>query len=88
MNIKQLRALNIELLHANLEMLRETKEYCRRNGLPSPVSDDSLSYRVQQLSDLCDAINENPLKRRQSGTPEEITHDATAAQITQRRNIT
>ncbi len=57
-SLKALRDLNIELLWANLEMLREVKAYCQKKGLPSPVIDESLSYRVQQLLDLTDAMNE------------------------------
>jgi hypothetical protein len=56
--LQGLRDLNVELLHANLEMLREVKDYCRKNRLPSPALDEALSFRVQQVIDLTDAINE------------------------------
>lgn len=69
MNIQELSDLNTELLHANLEMLRDIKDYCRRNGLPSPVLDNVLSYRVRQLLDLVseiDGTSDETLQRNRS----------------------
>lgn len=56
--LKELRNLNIDLLKANLEMMRYVKEYCNGHSLPSPVLDRGFSYRVRQLLDLCADINE------------------------------
>ena len=68
--LKSLHDINMELLWANLEALREVKEYCRRNGLPPPQLDEALSYRVSQLLDLVETINlpdETLQKKRRRG---------------------
>jgi hypothetical protein len=56
--LKQLSDLNRQLLWANLELLRNIKEYCAKNGLPDPALDDALAYRVKQTLDLTYEINE------------------------------
>lgn len=78
---QELCDLNNELLHANLEMLREVRDYCRRNGLPSPVLDNALSYRVRQILDLVNGINGTPDERKHRddfGLPDgEVTEPTT-----------
>lgn len=83
MNQREIQAihdLNIELLDANLEMLRDIKDYCRRNGLPSPVLDNALSYRVRQLLSLVNGINGTPDETLRPRKPNDSDEDLTAPQ--------
>ena len=54
--LQSLHDLNMELLWANLEALREVRDYCRKEGIPSPQLDEALNSKVRRLLDLVETI--------------------------------
>lgn len=66
MTIEQVWNLNMNLLQTNIRLWQTMKEYCRKNRIDLPETEDSrkMDYYLYQLHGMVEEINGSPTKMK------------------------